>query len=506
MAPRFDIALGRMIQSLGRMLNLGIPDYAPQPARRPGDCRGNTKARNIPVNNKLIITVTVALATVVLGGCASTPWGNGRSSTGADATEFESQKAELARREDALAQQQSQLDAGRAQLADARSEMEAEAAAMQTSGTGNSSGLIPPDPKPGECYARVIIPATYQAVIERVRTRDEGDRIKIIPAKYDIVDEPILIKEASTRLEVVDAQYEIVEEPVMIKPPTIELQVVDAVYETVLERVLVKEATIKTIEVPAAYEDAEEKVLVQEYRTEWKRATDIGTGGSVALASATQTIQRYGDYKVLKTRIEDTGVLMCLVEIPAIYEIIPKKVLVKKASTRTEEITGPAYEMIEKKILKTPAMVRKVEKPAEYRMVEMIREISAETTREFDVPAEYRTVSVRRMVESAGKEPIPIPAKYVMVKTSKKLDKENIEWRPVLCEINMTRENVSVFQSALNGTDSCRCGPNRNACQVDGIIGQCTLQAVQLFAKQKGLSWGNNYITMDVVRALGLTF
>lgn len=461
-----------------------------------------------PVNNKLIITVTVALTTFVLGGCASTPWGNARSSTGADATEIESQKSELARREDALAQQQSQLDAERAQLADARNEMEAEAAAMQTNGTGSSNGLIPPDPQPGECYARVIIPATYKAVIERITTWPEVDRIKIIPAKYDFVDEPILIKEASTRFEVVRAQYEIVEEPVMIKPPTIELQVVDAVYETVLERVLVKEATIETFPVPPAYEDAEEKVLVREYRTEWKRATDIGTGGSVALASATQTIQRYGDYKVLKTRIEDTGVLMCLVEIPAIYEIIPKKVLVKEASTRTEETTGPEYEMIEKKILKTPAMVRQVEKPAEYRMVEMIRETNPETTRKFDVPAEYRTVSVRRMVESASadKEPIPIPAEYVMVNTSRKLDKEDIQWRPVLCEVNMTRENVSVLQSALNGTDSCRCGPNRNACQVDGIIGQCTLQAVQLFAKQKGLSWGNNYITMDVVRALGLTF
>ncbi len=488
------------------MLNLGIPDYVSQPARRLGACRGNTKARNIPVNNKLIITVTVALATVVLDGCASTPWSSGRSSTGADATEIESQKAELARREDALAQQQSQLDAEREQLAVARNEMEAEVAAMKAIGTGNSSGLIPPDPKPGECYARVIIPATYKAVIERVETREEGDRIKIIPAKYDIVDEPILIKEASTRLEVIDAQYETVEVPVMIKPPTSELVVVDAVYETIEERVLVKEAIIKTIEVPAVYKDVEEKVLIQERRTEWKRATDIGTGGSVALASATQTIQRYGDYKILETRTEDTGVLMCLVEIPAIYEIIPKKVLVKKASTRTEEISEPEYKMVEKRVLKTPAMERKVEIPADYRMVEVIREISPETTREFDVPAEYDTVSVRRMVKPAGKEPITISAEYVMVKTSEKLGAERIEWRPVLCEVNMTRENVGVLQSALNGAGSCRCGPNRNACQVDGIIGQCTLQAVQHFAKQKGLSWGNNYITLDVIRALGLTF
>ena len=132
--------------------------------------------------------------------------------------------------------------------------------------------------------------------------------------------------------------------------------------------------------------------------------------------------------------------------------------------------------------------------------------VSPEKTVEIDVPAEYSTVSVRRMVTLADDVTFDIPAEYVTVQTSEKLLPERIEWRPVLCEVNMTRENVTVLQSALNETGSCECGPNRNECQVDGIIGQCTLGAVQHFAELKGLSWGNNYVTMDVIRALGLTF
>ncbi|MDH3718016.1 MAG: hypothetical protein OES79_07825, partial [Planctomycetota bacterium] len=98
-------------------------------------------------------------------------------------------------------------------------------------------------------------------------------------------------------------------------------------------------------------------------------------------------------------------------------------------------------------------------------------------------------------------------AEYETVTLTEKVAEEGLQWRPVLCEVNMTRQNVSALQAALQKTGCCKCGPNRNRqCQVDGIIGPCTLDAARCYANQKGLPSGEKYITMEIIRALGLKF
>jgi hypothetical protein len=472
----------------------------------PGD-PGEVKMR--PTNTttiKLTVTAGAALATLLVGGCAGMPTGNRSAEASADVAEIESEKAERARREEALARRQSELEAEQKRLEEARKELEAEAAALQTSASDDANSLMPPDPQPGECYARVIVPAKYETVSERVLKREASESIKIVPAEYQTVEETVVVQEASTRLKVVPGKYETVTERVLVEPAIIKLEPVDAVFETVEERVLVKPAITKTIEIPAVYKTVQEQVLVQPARTEWKRVADLGSSGTVGLSSATPTIQRYGDYKVLETRVEDTGELMCLVEIPAVYKTISKEVLVTPATTRTETISEAVYDTVTRKVEIEPATTREIVIPARYRVVETTREVRPETTIEVPIDAVYDTVLVTRMVEPEREVRNPIPAEYETLTRNNKISDERAEWRPVLCEVNMTRENVSALQTALNEAGSCRCGPNRNACVVDGIIGPCTLNAAERFARRNGLSSGNKYVTMDVVRALGLKF
>ena len=151
-------------------------------------------------------------------------------------------------------------------------------------------------------------------------------------------------------------------------------------------------------------------------------------------------------------------------------------------------------------------MTREVAIPAEYRTVEVTKQIRPETTRELTIPAKYDEVSVTKLVQPASERRIPIKAEYTTVSRKNKTSDERTEWRPVLCEVNMTRENVSALQSSLNETGCCQCGPNRNECKVDGVMGQCTLKAAQCFAERKGFSSGDKYVTIDVIRALGLKF
>ena len=45
--------------------------------------------------------------------------------------------------------------------------------------------LFPPAAKPGECYARVFVPATYRVEEERVLRRAASSRIEEVPATYE---------------------------------------------------------------------------------------------------------------------------------------------------------------------------------------------------------------------------------------------------------------------------------------------------------------------------------
>src|ERR1043166_6188986 len=72
---------------------------------------------------------------------------------------------------------------------------------------GEINAALPPNAKPGECYAKVFIPPQFKNVTERVLVRESSETIEIIPAKYEWVEERIVVKDASTQLEAVAAEY-----------------------------------------------------------------------------------------------------------------------------------------------------------------------------------------------------------------------------------------------------------------------------------------------------------
>ncbi len=450
--------------------------------------------------NKVTMKMLAVLAgAAIASGCSSMAADTASVDAGSSAIT----DADLAASQRRVSELESSLAAKNRDLANAEARI---ASSTETTGmASNNTGSMPSNPKPGECYARVIIPAKFTTSTERVVKRPASERIEIIPARYETAKETVVVKEASKKLEVVPAKYETVEERVLVKPAVTKLSVLPAAYETIEERVMVKPASTQTIEVPAVYETVTERVLDQPARTEWKRGTGVGTGSSVAMASAAQTVKRFGDFKVIETRVEDTGDLMCLVEIPATYKTIEKQVLVTAATTR--KIEAPAqYKTVKKTVLKTPATTREATIPAEYRTVKVTRQVRPETTREIVIPAVYGEVEVTKLAKPSTERRIPISAEYATLTRNNKVSDERTEWRPVLCEVNMTRENVAALQTSLNDSGCCKCGPNRNECKIDGVMGQCTLQAAQCYADRNGLSSGKKYVTMDVIRTLGLKF
>ncbi|MCH9675350.1 MAG: peptidoglycan-binding protein, partial [Gammaproteobacteria bacterium] len=154
-------------------------------------------------------------------------------------------------------------------------------------------GLLPPNAKAGECYARVFVPANYDKRTEQVLVQPESETVQYTKPKYDWVTERVLVQEAYDVLKVVPAEFKWVE-----------------------ERVLVKEATEELRHVPAEYDTVEERILITPSYTTWKKGRGL--------------IERID---------EATGEIMCRVEVPAEYKTVKKRV--QKTPPRTNKVPVP---------------------------------------------------------------------------------------------------------------------------------------------------------------------
>ena len=103
-----------------------------------------------------------------------------------------------------------------------------------------------------------------------------------------------------------------------------------------------------------------------------------------------------------------------------------------------------------------------------------------------------------KLVSSAKENRIAIPAAYETVTRNEKVSDERMEWRRVMCEVNMTRSNVLALQKALADKGYYKAS-------VDGIIGAQTLNAARSFAIDNKLPAGSNYVPIEVVEKLNLS-
>lgn len=373
-------------------------------------------------------TTTLVAATMALAMMAATGCSPSRNVTIND--EIQQRDAQIAELQEKATEQQAALRAAEREAQEARERAEKAAQEARTAEASNASAgsadanTLPPNAKIGECYARVVIPPTFKTEKARVLVKGSSTKLDVVPAKYEMADEKVLVKEASTRLEVVPATYKWVEERVMVKPERKELQVVPGTYDTVSEKILVSPA-----------------------RSYWKK----GRGPVEKVDNA-------------------TGEIMCLVEEPAKYRTITKRVV------------------------KTPETTKTITIPAEYTTIKRQVEATPATTRTVQIPAEYKTVPVRRLVEGAKELKNEIPAEYADVTKEEMVTPSRVEWRQILCETNTTGDVVMQIQRALK-TRGFDPGP------VDGKIGPQTRTALSSFQKSQNLPTGGN-LTMNTLKAL----
>lgn len=365
------------------------------------------------------VTPLVAIAgALVLSGCVS------------QQAQMEADKASMAQME-AMKSREAEIKKAEMALKDREMDLKRkENMAARTKTTRQQ--YFPPTPKPGQCFARVLTPATYGTQTDKVVVREASERIEVTPPQFAVVDEKVLVQEAYERTVITPAEYGTKTEKLLVKPASSRLVATPPEYKTVTERV---------IDTPAT--------------TVWKRGSAVVDGA-------------------LQTRIDNsTGDIMCLVDVPATYKTISKVVLAKPAGTKEVAI------------------------PAEYRTVSRTVLVKPEKIEKIKIPAEYRTIRKQKLVKPAGKKVVKIPAEYgTVTKRIKKTD-ETITWRDALCDVNLTSANITTMQNALKKSGMW-------SGNVDGRLSADVMNAINAFAKKKGLPSGDNYIAIETAAELGV--
>ncbi|MBT8064440.1 MAG: peptidoglycan-binding protein, partial [Gammaproteobacteria bacterium] len=106
-------------------------------------------------------------------------------------------------------------------------------------------------------------------------------------------------------------------------------------------------------------------------------------------------------------------------------------------------------------------------------------------------------IQVQKIVTPAQERRIAIPAEYSEVNKRTQIGTDKMEWREVLCEVNMTAGNVRKIQSALREK-------GYNPGPIDGVLGSQTLKSANQYAKASGLPYGSNYIAIETAAKLGV--
>lgn len=220
-----------------------------------------------------------------------------------------------------------------------------------------------PSARPGECFARIRVPATYEPVPQTITTRDGYDRLSITPPQFDTTSRAIQVRDPATKYIVHEPRYEVRTEDVLVRPAHERLEVVPATFKTV-----------------------NEQITVGESRLVWKPGANLSN------------ISREDPH---------TGAIYCLVEEPAETMTIQRRVL--QTPERLRRVSVPAeFTTITKRVLVAPGRVEEVAIPAEYEDVATERLARPASQSAVAVAAQTMTVNRRGLRTPERFEWIPV--------------------------------------------------------------------------------------------------
>ena len=255
--------------------------------------------------------------------------------------------------------------------------------------------LLPPSSAPGECWARVQVPAQWDTQSHTVMTHAPYETLSVTQPKLQSRQESVMVKEASVRYEVRQPTFKTVTDKVLTRPAYEKLTVVPPKFSTVTE-------TMKMTEPRLVWKKGNPGELIRQGYTIHSTA-DAGVGGQ-GYRSTTQYGATGG------TNCGATCEIWCLVEEPGTSQSFTRRVMSQASEVRRHAVPAQ-YQTISKQVVADPGGVREV-----------------------PVPAQFRSITVQDLVDPGGVSSQYVEPKYGTVQGKRMVADERYEWRRVVCQ------------------------------------------------------------------------
>ena len=291
-----------------------------------------------------------------------------------------------------------------------------------------------PDAKPGECFAKVIVPATYETNTQEVVVQPEQETIKIVPATFDTAEQEIEVKPAYTKLKAIPAKYRTEEELVEIEPARNE-------WVTSLGRKGIPASPALLVAAKTSGIDIDSTQPGQCYREYFMPAKFEQKDKQVETKEASENIViKPAEFEASEEVVTSRPAYTVKKLIPAVYEKVEEKVEIEPAKAVWKKGSG----LVERIDNTTGEIMCLVQVPAKYdTFLKTVLKSKAEIV-DTEIPAETKSIKVMKLVTDATSEKIPVEAEFTTVTTRAKVADAQFSWRGAADEGDGTYTGLQV--------------------------------------------------------------
>jgi len=359
-----------------------------------------------------------------------------------------------------------------------------------------------PNAKSGTCYGKVVIPARYKTITEKIKATPESTKLEIIPAQYKTVTEKVLDMPATTKIVAIPATYKTESRTITVSPASTSWKTGLHPEARVASSALISAARSAGMNLDAAqsgtcfyefyaapqYKTVSEKVLAtapsQRILTQ-PAVLKPGTKRILVTPASTKLVKVPATYKTVTDRVQvapakkvwkntqchdrDCSVeeMMCLVDVPAVYKTVTKQVLVTPETTKT--ITIPAvYKTVTTNEVAVQASTKTVDVPATYKTI--TKQVKASDAKyvwsnsmmekpgmsrtsavicKVSTPAVTKTITKQVVATPASTKTITIPASYKTVQVTKVVKPESTRTLKIPATYKTITKQVKVSDQAV---------------------------------------------------------
>ena len=228
---------------------------------------------------------------------------------------------------------------------------------------GAALGHMPENARPGQCFGRVLVPATFRNEAMSVVTREAYEQIQASDPVFRADQQAVPTADAYTRYEVSE--------------PT---------FRTEAQTIVTRPAHERLIASPAVLGTRAETIMIREPRLVWRAGSNLSS---------------------VRRMDPTTGEIFCLVEEPAVNQTVTRVVQIQPSRISRQSVPAQVA-TIQRRVLATPASVREVSVPAAFQNVTVHTLVNPASERRNLVPEQMGTVN-RQIVETAERyEWVPV--------------------------------------------------------------------------------------------------